>query len=453
MALDLILRNAKTIFSDYQSDSYSHEWKTVDIGIKGQAIVQINSKITETASKEIDCTNQLVLPGVIDSQVHFREPGLEHKEDLESGTRGAVAGGVTSIFEMPNTKPLTITADTIQDKINRAEGRAWCDFAFFAGATPSNSDLLVELEKYPGVVGVKIFMGSSTGDLLVDEDTHLEKVLSKGSCRIAVHCEDEPRLKERFSLVEKGASPEMHRIWRDEETALKATRRITDLALKTKRNIHTLHITTAQEIHLLRHLKTQAIHKDHITVEVLPQHLTLSAPDAYEKLGTKAQMNPPIRSKYHQDELWKGINDGTVDMLGSDHAPHTLEEKSKPYPQSPSGMTGVQTILPIMLNHVNNGRLTLERLIELLCLEPSRLYQAHELGPMREGRRANITIIDMNKEFTIEDTWIESKSQWTPYHGWTTKGWPTHTIVGGNIVMEDGKLHEKGHGTPVKFTR
>ena len=394
----------------------------------------------------LDAQGLTVLPGVIDSQVHFREPGLEHKEDLEFGTRGAALGGVTAVFEMPNTDPPTTTEDAINDKITRALGRAWTDFAFFVGASPENASDLKTLERLPGVSGVKIFMGSSTGSLLVPDDENVARVLRNGVRRMSVHCEDEERLQERLHLVKNGAAVAMHAEWRDVETALRATTRLLRLAREAGRRVHTLHITTADEMAVLKD------NKDIATVEVLPQHLTLSAPEAYERLGALAQQNPPIRTDEHREALWRAVRDGIVDCIGSDHAPHTLEEKQRPYPQSPSGMTGVQTMVPLMLDHVSAGRLTLQRLIDLTSTGPARIFGIAGKGRIVLGYDADLTIVDLKAKRTISNDWIASKSGWTAYDGQTVTGWPIATIIRGLVVMKDDELLGQAIGAPVRFT-
>ena len=415
-----------------------------DVAIKNGKIAEIGDLSPSQAEAVMDVTGLHVLPGVIDSQVHFREPGLEYKEDLASGTAGAALGGVTAVFEMPNTKPSTITATDIADKCRRAKDRVWTDIAFFVGAAAENVEKLPELEKQQGVSGVKIFMGSSTGSLLVKDDTTLASVLASGTRRVAVHCEDEDRLNERFEMVRDGAPVSMHAKWRDEETAVLATKRILKLAKGVKRRIHVLHVTTAEEMEILADYKMFA------TVEVTPQHLTLNDA-AYDRIGTRAQMNPPIRAQKHVDALWKAINDGVVDCIGSDHAPHTLEEKSADYPNSPSGMTGVQTLVPIMLNHVNEGRLSLERFVDLTSAGPCRIYNVASKGRMAKGYDADFTIVDMGMERTITDKWIASRCGWTPYDGMKVKGWPITTIVRGNVVMHDGELIGNPQGEAVRF--
>jgi dihydroorotase len=416
-----------------------------DVGIRVGRFAAIGDLGQASAGETIDAAGLHVLPGVIDTQVHFREPGMEHKEDLESGTRGAALGGVVAVFEMPNTKPLTDTADALAEKLTRAKGRAWTDHAFFVGATAQNAEQLGELERLPGCCGVKIFMGASTGDLLVADDPTLARVLAHGRRRVAVHAEDEERMKSRRHLAEQGSDPANHPMWRDVESARLATERILRLARVARRPVHVLHVTTADEVPLL------AAAKDIATMEVTPQHLTLEAPDCYQRLGTRAQMNPPIRDGKHRVGLWEAVRQGVVDVLGSDHAPHTLEEKAQPYPKSPSGFAGVQTLLPLMLNHVAQGRLTLQRLVDLTSAGAQRIYNIAGKGRLAVGYDADVTLVDLKAERTIENRWIASKSGWTPYDGMRVTGWPVGTIIRGNVVMRDGGLANAAVGQPVRF--
>ncbi len=416
-----------------------------DIGVSGGRIAAIGDLGRTAAETVFEAKGLHVLPGVIDSQVHFREPGNEHKEDLESGTRAAVLGGVTAVFEMPNTDPPTTSTADLSDKISRADGRAWCDFAFFVGAAKENINRLAGLEQLAGCCGIKVFMGSSTGSLLVAEKGLLRDIMSRGRRRIAIHAEDEERLKARFDYARDGGQPYCHPIWRDEETALIATRRALELSAATRRRIHILHVTTAQEMELL------AQHKDLATVEVTPQHLTLAAPDAYDRLGTLAQMNPPIRDERQRAGLWRAVASGIVDVIGSDHAPHTLEEKARPYPQSPSGMPGVQTLVPVMLTHVHEGRLTLERFVDLVCVGPARIYNVARKGRIAVGYDGDFTMVDLKAERTIENGWIASKCGWTPFDGMAVTGWPAATVLRGHIVMRDDETVGVPAGRPVRF--
>ncbi len=415
-----------------------------DIGVRAGRIVHIGDLGRADAGETIRCDGLHVLPGVIDSQVHFREPGLEYKEDLESGARSAALGGVTAVFEMPNTNPSTTTPDLMADKLARAHGRMDVDHAFYAGATNGNADMLPEMEAMPGCCGVKVFMGASTGDLLVSDDAGVERVLRAISRRAAFHSEDEFRLQDRQSLAVAG-DPVSHPLVRDAEAAILSTRRLLRLARKTGRQIHVLHISTAEEMDLLREAK------DIASVEVLPQHLTFASPDIYEKIGTLAQMNPPVREARHRDALWRALNAGIVDVLGSDHAPHTREEKARPYPASPSGMPGVQTLVPVMLTHVHAGRLTLRRFVELTSAGPQRIFGIAGKGRIAEGYDADFTLVDLRRKVTISHDWSASKCGWTPFDGFEATGWPVATVVRGESVMRDGEIVRKGGGAPVRF--
>ena len=417
-----------------------------DVGVRAGRIARIAALDAGAAEMSVDCTGLHVLPGVIDTQVHFREPGMEHKEDLATGTKAAVAGGVTAVFEMPNTKPMTVSAEALSDKLARAAGRAYCDYAFFVGATADNADKLRELERLPGCSGVKIFMGSSTGDLLVSDDATLAAVLASGTRRLAVHAEDEDRLIERKTIVAEGADVAEHPHWRDTETAVRATTRLLTLARAARRRVNVLHITTAAEMALL------AEYRDVATVEVTPQHLTLTAPDCYRRLGSRAQMNPPIRDAAEQAGLWRAVTEGVVDVIGSDHAPHTLEEKAKPYPQTPSGMPGVQTLVPVMLDHVAAGRLTLARFVDLTSAGPARLYGIAGKGRIAVGYDADFTIVDLKARRTISDSAMFSRSGWTPFDGMEVTGWPVATVIRGRAVMRDGEVVEPPSGVPVRFS-
>jgi dihydroorotase len=431
---DLVLRNG-LVMTPWGA-------RSTDIGVRGGKIASIGP--IPSAEQMIDCKGLHILPGVIDSQVHFREPGSTQKEDLETGSRAAVLGGVTSVFEMPNTNPSTTTADALNDKLKRAEGRMWCDHAFYVGADKTNAKDLPALERMPGAAGVKMFMGSSTGNLLVDDDAHVAQVLASGRRRIAVHAEDETRLLARKEFALAG-QPESHPVWRDAETARLATQRLLTLARTAKRRVHVLHVSTAEELPLL------AAAKDIATVETTPHHLTLAAPDCYRSLGTYAQMNPPVRDVQHQQALWAAIRDGTIDVLGSDHAPHTREEKDKAYPNTPSGMPGVQTLVPVMLTHVANGRLSLERFVDLMAHGPQRIFGIAGKGRIAVGYDADFTIVDLKASRTIENAWIASRCGWTPYDGFKATGWPTMTIVRGHVVMREGKVQNTAIGAPIRF--
>ncbi len=418
-----------------------------DVAVRDGRIVAISSStepLTGAAAETIDCKGLHVLPGVIDSQVHFREPGLTHKEDLATGSEAAVLGGVTVVFEMPNTNPLTTSEQALADKVAAARGRMFCDFAFYVGGTRENIDDIPALERLEASAGMKIFMGSSTGNLLVDDEASLDKIIARLGRRAAFHSEDEARLIEREG-VRRAGDPTSHPEWRDPEAAMISTRRLVRLAEKHHRRVHVLHISTGEEIEFL------AAHKAWASVEVTPNHLTLTAPECYERLGTFAQMNPPVRDALHQARIWQGIRDGTVDVLGSDHAPHTREEKEHAYPASHSGMTGVQTLVPIMLDHVNAGRLTLERFVDLTSHGPQRIFGLRDKGRIAVGNDADFTIVDMKRSETITNDIIASKCGWTPFDGKTVTGWPVMTVIRGRQVMVDGEIQGAAKGDAVRF--
>ncbi len=415
-----------------------------DIGVIGGKFAAVGDLSQASAGEVFDATGLTVMPGVIDSQVHFREPGLEWKEDLETGARCAVLGGVTAVFEMPNTEPTTTDPDALADKLARARGRMHCDHAFYVGGTHDNARFLGELERLPGCCGIKVFMGASTGTLLVPDDEGVGEILKHINRRAAFHSEDEYRLAERRPLARTGdwtSHPEV----RDATSAIMSTQRLVRLAKGLGKRIHVLHVTTAEEIAFL------ADHKDVASVEVTPQHLTLTAPEAYERLKGYAQMNPPIREASHQAALWRGIEMGVADVLGSDHAPHTKEEKARPYPASPSGMPGVQTLLPIMLTHVANGRLTLERLVDMTSHGPQRIFGLADKGRIAEGNDADLTIVDLKARRTLRHEDMATRSGWTPFDGMEVTGWPKATIIRGKVVMRDDQIVLPHAGEPVRF--
>ena len=415
-----------------------------DVGVRAGKIAAVGDLAQASAGEVIDARGLAVLPGVVDSQVHFREPGLEWKEDLETGSRCAVLGGVTAVFEMPNTEPTTTDADALADTLDRARGRMHCDHAFYVGGTHENARFLGELERLRGCCGVKVFMGASTGSLLVPDDEGVAAVLRHINRRGTFHSEDEYRLAERRPLARTGdwtSHPEV----RDAESAIRSTRRLVGLARALGKRIHVLHVTTADEIAFL------ADHKDVASVELTPQHLTLTAPEAYERLHGFAQMNPPIREARHQAGLWRGIEMGVADVLGSDHAPHTREEKARPYPASPSGMPGVQTLLPVMLTHVANGRLTLERLVDLTSHGPQRIFGMADKGRLAEGFDADLTIVDLEARRTLRHEDMATRSGWTPFDGMEVRGWPIATVIRGVAVMREDEIIAPALGQPVRF--
>ncbi len=432
--LDLIIKNGECYING--------NLEKKDIGISNNKIIEIGD--LKNKSKEIfDAKGLTVLPGCIDTQVHFREPGSTDTEDLNSGSMAAVMGGITSVFEMPNTKPPTTNFEEFEKKINIAK-KMYCNHAFFFGATAENYSTLEKLKDLKGCCGIKLFAGSSTGNLLVDKEKDIEKVFEHASKVVAVHSEDEEILKMRKKLIEKG-NVKTHPIWRNEEVAMSSTRRIVKIAKRLNKKAHILHITTKEEIDFLSQ------NKGNITFEITPQHLTLYAPDCYDKIGTYAQMNPPIRNKTHQDRLWYAIKNNYNDTIGSDHAPHLKANKDKPYPNSPSGMPGVQTLLPVMLNHINNGKLKLEQLMKFICENPVKIFGVKNKGYIKKDFDADLTIVDLNRKITIDNKDMQSKCKWTPYHGETFKGCAVATIVNGKIKMLNGKIIGSPEGLPLDF--
>ena len=434
--IDLLIKNG-SCFIDGKLEK-------VDLAVNNSQIQEIGKLKNLEGKSEVDAKDLLVLPGVIDTQVHFREPGSTEAEDLNSGSKAAILGGVTSVFEMPNTNPPTSSKKEFLNKLRLAKNRMFCNYGFYFGATPENYNNLGDLKDLEGCCGIKLFVGSSTGNLLVKNEKDIEKVFSNSSKVVSVHSEDEDILNLRKKLIEIG-NVKSHSVWRNEESAISSTRKIVKIAERLNKRAHILHVTTKEEVDFLSQ------HKGNITFEITPQHLTLVAPDCYNDLGTYAQMNPPIRSKDHQDRLWYAVKNNFVDIIGSDHAPHLKVNKDKKYPQSPSGMPGVQTLLPIMLDHVNRNRLTINQLVSFVCENPVKIFNIDNKGYIKKGFDADLTIIDMNKFEKIDNNKIASKCQWTPFHGKEIKGFPVITIVNGEIKMKNGEIIGKPGGKPLKF--
>jgi dihydroorotase len=439
MSYDLLLRNGTLVFPWGLAEA--------DIAVRAGRIAAIGKNLGP-AAQEFDATNLHILPGIIDPHVHLRDSGqggIQGVEDMRSGTKAAVLGGVTAVFDQPNTKPAATDAATLAAKHDYISTHAYCNVGFYVGATKENVEDLPTLELMPGVCGVKVFAGSSTGNLLVEDDATIEAVMRHGRRRVHFHSEDEYRLQERKPLFKLGDDYANHPIWRDVECAFLGTRRITAIARKTNRPAHILHVSTEEELTFLKD------HKDLVTAEVLVNHLVQCAPDAYERLGPYAVMNPPIRDARHMHAAWAAIADGTVDTIGSDHAPHARENKEKPWPSCHSGLTGVQTLLPMMLEQVSKGRLSLTRLADLMSAGPARIYGVINKGRISVGFDADFTLVDLTATRTITNAWIASQCGWTPFDGTTVTGWPIATIIGGAIVMREGEVSETLHGKPVLF--
>ena len=433
--LDLIVRNG-TCFIDGNLSKY-------DIGVQNGKITHIGDLTKEQSSNTINADGKIVFPGLMDTQVHFREPGSVDAEDLHSGSRAAIVGGITSVFEMPNTNPPTTNFEEFKKKINLGK-RMYCNHAFYFGATAENYEILEKLKNLEGCCGIKLFAGSSTGNLLVDKEEDIEKVFKYASKVVAVHSEDEEILKLRKKLIQKG-DVKTHPVWRNEEVAISSTRKIVKIAKRLNKKAHILHVTTKDEVDFLSQ------NKGNITFEITPQHLTMYAPDCYDRLGSYAQMNPPIRDKSHYDRLWYAIRNDYNDTIGSDHAPHLKINKEKQYPDSPSGMPGVQTILPVMLNHMNEGKIKLNQIVKFLCENPVKIFGIKNKGYIKKDFDADFTIVDLNKVIEIKNENIESKCGWSPFDGYKFKGTPIYTIIAGEIKMQDGKIIGEPTGKPLSF--
>jgi dihydroorotase len=440
-SFDNILTGGRILFDGKEVEA--------DIGMRNGRIVALGApnafRDRGPADGRFSAVGLHILPGVIDSHVHFREPGKEDREDLESGSRGAVLGGVTCIFDMPNTQPSVCSEERVSEKLNKARGRLWCDFGFYVGADGNNTNALGHLETLDGVCGIKVFLSSSTTDLMVTDERQLVDIIGSGQRTMAFHAEDDARIRERRHIAERARDVSVHGLWRDAESSFIATKRVIDLAKATKRRVHILHVSTGQEMELI------AEHKDFVSCEVLPQHLTFMAPDCYRTLGAKAQQNPPIREIDHQSALWRAILDGVVDVVASDHGPHSIADKAVQYPNMSAGMPGTQTLVPVMLNHVHEGKLSLPRLVELICAGPARVFGLRHKGRIEVGSDADFTIVDLKRRQTISNEWIASKVGWTAYDGMTTTGWPVSTFIRGHAVMRDGELCGPPIGKPAKF--
>jgi dihydroorotase len=414
-----------------------------DIQIQDGRIIQIAPELpSNNISKIIDATGLTLLPGVIDPQVHFREPGFEHKEDLFTASCACARGGVTSFLEMPNTRPLTTTQAALDDKLQRAAQKSLVNYGFFIGATPEN---LPDLLKAQPTCGIKIFMGSAHGALLVSREEELEPIFATGERLIAVHAEDQARIIERRKQFAGITDPSVHSQIQDEQAALSATQLALKLSKKYQRRLHILHLSTGIEAELLRQDKPSWV-----TAEVTPQHLLLNT-DAYARLGTLAQMNPPLRSPENNDILWQALLDGVIDFIATDHAPHTLAEKAADYPNTPSGMPGVETSLPLMLTQALQGRCTIAQVARWMSAAVAEAYKIPHKGAIAPGYDADLVLVDLDRYHPVLREELQTKCGWSPFEGWMLTGWPVITVVGGQIVYERGQLKTEVRGKALSF--
>jgi dihydroorotase len=414
-----------------------------DLAIVSGKIAAIAENITTTAEdRTIDATGLTLLPGVIDPQVHFREPGLEYKEDLHTASRACVKGGVTSFLEMPNTKPLTTTQAALDDKLQRAAAKSLANYGFFIGATAANLPDLLEANP---VCGIKIFMGSMHGDLLVDTEEILEPIFAKGNRLIAVHAEDRARIEQRRQEFAVINDPAVHSQIQDEIAALNATKLALKLSKKYQRRLHILHLSTGIEAEYLRQDKPAWV-----TAEVTPQHLLLDT-TAYEGIGTLAQMNPPLRSPENKDILWKALLNGVIDFIATDHAPHTLEEKAQTYPQTPSGMPGVETSFPLMLTQAMAGRCSVIQVARWMSGAVAKAYEIPNKGVITPDFDADLVLVDLDTYRPVLREELQTKCGWSPFEGWNLTGHPVITVVGGEIAFDRGKINTEVRGKALKF--
>ena len=417
-----------------------------DIGVTGGHIATLAARQADTADTVFNAAGLYVLPGLIDPHVHLRDPGDAAVESIPTGTRAAVLGGFATVFDMPNTAPPVTDAAMLAWKQDYVPAHSHCDFGIYIGATRANTADLAQLERGRGVCAIKLFAGSSTGDLMIEDDAGIEAVMRSGTRRIAYHSEDEYRLQARRPLFSHGDPYEKHMVWRDPECAFLGTRRIIALARKTGRPAHIVHVSTAEEFAYLRGCRDVA------TAEVLVNHLTQTGPECYERLGAYAVMNPPIRDAHHVAAAWDAVRDGLIDTVGSDHAPHSHAAKARPWPDTAAGLTGVQTAVPIMLDHVNAGRLPLTRMVDLMAAGPARVYGAVAKGRIAAGFDADFSIVDLAASRTIENARMATPAGWTPFDGMRVKGWPVATIVRGRTVMQDGEVLGPPSGALVRFS-
>ncbi len=423
-----LIKNATVVLPD--------ETICTSVLIAGTKVVDIDPAIHVQADQVVDAKGLHLLPGVVDDQVHFREPGLTHKEDLYTASRACAKGGVTTFLEMPNTNPNTITLDALESKLALAAGKCLVNYGFYIGATPDNVDVLKQAQRTPGI---KIFIGSSTGNLLVDSQAALERIFAETTLPACAHCEDETTVRANTARFAGTTDIRDHSRIRDHQAAIIATRRALDLAKRHKHRFHVLHVSTGAETALL------AEHDNLITAEVCPHHLFFNVDD-YARLGSLVQMNPSIKMKEDNEQLWQALHDGLIQVIATDHAPHTLEEKRQPYPKSPSGLPAVENSLALMLNQVHQGRCTIGQVVRWMCDAPARVWDVVDKGRIAVGYDADLVLVDLNKTATIRNDEQETKNKWSPWHGETLTGWPVRTWVMGHEVFREGVIDESHRG-------
>ncbi|MEG3955564.1 dihydroorotase [Microcoleus sp. herbarium2] len=431
----LLIRGARVLLPN-------GEFLVGDVEICEGKILRVAPSIAAVGDREIMAKGLTLLPGVIDPQVHFREPGLEHKEDLFTASCACAKGGVTSFLEMPNTRPLTTTQAALDDKLSRAAEKCLVNYGFFIGATAEN---LPDLLSANPTSGIKVFMGSMHGQLLVDGEATLEAIFAAGDRLIAVHAEDQARINQRRQEFAGISDVAVHSKIQDNQAALLATQLALKLSNKYQRRLHILHLSTGEEAELLRQEKPSWV-----TAEVTPQHLLLNT-SAYEKIGSLAQMNPPLREPRDNEILWQALLDGVIDFIATDHAPHTLAEKAQDYPNTPSGMPGVETSLPLMLTQAVQGRCTVAQVANWMSAAVAKAYKIPNKGKIAPGFDADLVLVDLDNYRLVVREEMVTKCGWSPFEGWNLTGWPVVTVVGGKVVFEKGKLDTTVRGEALRF--
>ena len=432
----LIIRNAQVLLP-------SGEIEPREVAISQGKIAAVGTELSVADDvSAINASGLTMLPGLIDPHVHFREPGLEYKEDFFTATCACAKGGITSFLDMPDTLPLTITQEALTNKLALAASKSLVNYGFFIGATADN---LSELRSASPVCGIKVFMGSVDGPLLLDTVEKIESVFATGDRLIAIHAEDRVRIEARSEQFAEQMSPAVHSEIKDNQAALNATMLAIQLSKKYQRRLHILHLSTGEEAELLRRDKPSWV-----TAEVTPQHLLLDE-IAYEKIGTLAQVDPALKSEGDRELLWQALLDGVIDFIATDHTPHTLEEKSQSYPHSPSGMPGVETALPLMLTQAKENRCTIAQVSNWMSAAVARAYQIQNKGLIEPGYDADLVLVDLTTYRPVLRQELKTKCGWSPFEGWTLTGWPVITIVGGQIVYNRGKIDTDARGQALQF--
>lgn len=428
-----LIRSATVVFPDHLSKT--------NILIGNGKILAVDAPPTATADEVIDASGMILMPGVVDDQVHFREPGLTEKEDLLHASRACAAGGVTTFLEMPNTRPPAITRARVEEKEQLAAKSSRVNYGFYIGATTEN---VAELQQASNIPGIKIFIGSSTGDLLVDEQEALERIFSQTSLPICAHCEDEATIRRNLATFAGTTDVADHSRIRSAEAAWVSTRRAIAIATHFEHRFHVLHVSTAAELELIDGQQPW------ITAEVCPHHLFFSVDD-YSRLGTLIQMNPSVKTRDDNRGLWEGLLQGRIQVIATDHAPHTWEEKQRPYPQSPSGLPAIENSLALILNQVYQGKCTLNQVASWMCDAPARVWGIVGKGRIAVGYDADLVLVDMEQAKTIRSSEQYTKCRWSPWDGVTLHGWPQRTWVGGQLVFDRGRIDESVRGRKPRF--